>query len=185
METDYSVYTEGILKDLKELIRSDVNAGMDRNPGEYMDRALENMKRRYQMANKMRRYQAWSIRNRKDLMDIWAAIQSDILTGVEKYMKDCKHRKLTKEIRMSTARAAIKAAMQEAGLKHQFTGQRYRARVSVLITQSRAVTIYISYKRMHEQLPRIVESLKLICQEIDCLGKDVFISKAYDLDEYI
>ena len=34
METDYSVYTEGILKDLKELIRSDVNAGMDRNPGE-------------------------------------------------------------------------------------------------------------------------------------------------------
>ena len=86
---------------------------------------------------------------------------------------------------MATARAAIKAAMQEAGLKHQFTGQTYRARVSVLITQSRAVTIYISYKRMHEQLPRIVESLKLICQEIDCLGKDVFISKAYDLDEYI
>ena len=32
METDYSVHTEGILKDLKELIRSDVNAGMDRNP---------------------------------------------------------------------------------------------------------------------------------------------------------
>lgn len=185
METDYSVYTEGILKDLKELIRSDINAGMDRNPGEYMDRALENMKRCYQMANKMSHYQAWSIRNRKDPMDIWAAIQSDILTGVEKYMKDCKHKKLTKEIRMATARAVIKAAMQEAGLKHQFTGQTYRARVSVLITQSRAVTIYISYKRMHEQLPRIVESLKLICQEIDCLGKDVFISKAYDLDEYI
>ena len=185
METDYSVHTEGILKDLKELIRSDVNAGMDRNPGEYMDRALENMKRRYKMANKMSRYQAWPIRNIKDLMDIWAAIQPDILTGVEKYMKDCKHKKLTKEIRMATARAAIKAAMQEAGLKHQFTGQTYRARVSVLITQSRAVTIYISYKRMHEQLPRIVESLKLICQEIDCLGKDVFISKAYNLDEYI
>ena len=185
METDYSVYTEGILKDLKELIRSDINAGMDRNPGEYMDRALENMKRCYHMTNKMSHYQARSIRNRKDLMDIWAAIQSDILTGVEKYMKDCKHKKLTKEIRMATARAVIKAAMQEAGLKHQFTGQTYRARVSVLITQSRAVTIYISYKRMHEQLPRIVESLKLICQEIDCLGKDVFISKAYDLDEYI
>ena len=185
METDYSVYTEGILKDLKELIRSDVNAGMDRNPGEYMDRALENMKRSYQMANKMSRYQAWSIRNRKDLMDIWAAIQSDILTGVEKYMKDCKHKKLTKEIRMATARAAIKAAMQEAGLKHQFTGQTYRARVSVLITQNRAITIYISYKKMHEQLPRIIESLKLICQEIDCLGKDVIINKAYNIGEFI
>lgn len=75
--------------------------------------------------------------------------------------------------------------MQEAGLKHQFTGQTYRARVSVLITQSRAITIYISYMKMHEQLQRIVESLKLICQEIDYLGKDVFISKAYDLEEYI
>ena len=185
MEAENIIYTEGILKDLRELIRFDVNAGMDKNPAEYMDRALENMKRRYQMANKMSRYQAWSIRNRKDLMDIWAAIQSDILTGIEKYMKDCKHKKLTKEIKMATARAAIKAAMQEAGLKHQFTGQTYRARVSVLITQNRAITIYISYKKMHEQLSRIIESLKLICQEIDCLGKDVIINKAYNIGEFI
>jgi hypothetical protein len=86
---------------------------------------------------------------------------------------------------MATARAAIKAAMQEAGLKHQFTGQTYRARVSVLITQNRAITIYISYKKMHEQLPRIIESLKLICQEIDCLGKDVIVNKAYNIGEFI
>ena len=154
METDYSVYTEGILKDLKELIRSDVNAGMDRNPGEYMDRALENMKRRYQMANKMSRYQAWSIRNRKDLMDIWAAIQSDILTGVEKYMKDCKHKKLTKEIRMATARAAIKAAMQEAFIRgdaDEDAAQKYLLKIGAYDTESDAHWELDKWKDMRDE----------------------------------
>ena len=185
MKAENNLYIEGILKDLRESIRFDVNVGTDRNPAEYMDRALENLKRRYQMAHKMSRYQAWPINNRKELIYTWNSIQSDILTGIEKYMKECKQRKLTKEIKMATARAAIKAAMQEAGLKHQFTGQTYRAKVSVLIPHDRSLTMYISYKNMHEQLPRIMESLKLICKEIESLGKDVTINKAYNINGFI
>lgn len=185
MEAENIIYTEGILKDLRELIRFDVNAGMDRNPAEYMDRALENMKRRYQQTHKMSRYQAWSIRDRKELMDIWGAIQSDILTGVEKYMQECRHKKLTKDIKAATARAAIKAAMQEAGIKHHFVGQTHRAKVSVLITHNRSLTFYISYKKLHEQLPHIMESLKLIRQELENLGNNVSINKIYNISEYI
>ena len=182
---DKNAYKEKIIEDLKASIRYDVNSGIDRPCSEYLDRALENLKGRYQAAHKRSRYHTWTIGSGREVVEIWMKIQPEILSAIEKYLQECKHKKLTKEIKMATARAAIKAAMQEAGLKHQFTGQTYRAKVSVLITHNRALTIYISYKKMHEQLPRVIESLKLICQEIDCLGKDVFINKAYNLGEYI
>ena len=182
---DKNAYKEKIIEDLKASIRYDVNSGIDRPCSEYLDRALENLKGRYQAAHKRSRYHTWTIGSGREVVEIWMKIQPEILSAIEKYLQEFRHKKLTKEIKATTAKAAIKAAMQEAGLKHQFTGQTYRAKVSVLITRNRALTIYISYKKMHEQLPRVIESLKLICQEIDCLGKDVLINKAYNLGEYI
>ena len=70
--------------------------------------------------------------------------------------------------------------MKEAGLKHQFTAQTHRAKVSVLITDNRALTTYISYKKLYEQLPRLIESLKVIMHELESLGSLVSINKAYN-----
>jgi hypothetical protein len=184
MSTDNSVYTDGILRDLKEIIRFDVNAGSEKNPTEYMDSALENLKRRYQMVNKMSRYQAWTIGTRKEVSDIWIEIQPDILASIEKHLQEFKHRKLTKDIKVTTARAAIKAAMQEAGFKHHFVGQTHRAKVSVLITTNRALTTYISYKKLYDQLPHVIESIKAIRQELESLGSLVTINKVYDTYEW-
>lgn len=110
---DNTVYTEGIIDSLKTAIRYDVNSGIDRPQPEYIDTALENLKRRFQMINKFSRYQAWTIVHRKH------------------------------------------------------------------------VTIYIPYKKMHEQLPRIMESLKLIRQELECLGNNVSINKIYNMAEFV
>lgn len=110
---DNTVYTEGIIDSLKTAIRYDVNSGIDRPQSEYIDTALENLKRRFQMINKFSRYQAWTIVHRKH------------------------------------------------------------------------VTIHIPYKKMHEQLPRIMESLKLIRQELECLGNNVSINKIYNMAEFV
>ena len=73
------------------------------------------------------------------------------------------------------------AAMKEAGLKHQFTAQTHRAKVSVLITDNRALTTYISYKKLYDQLPNVIESLKIIRHELKSLGSLVTINKAYNV----
>lgn len=181
---DHTVYAEGIINEIKTMIKYDVNAGIDRSVAEYQDCALGIMKRRYQVTQKWSRYQAWPIEGRKDVMKIWQDIQPKVLSAIEKYLQDFRHRKLTRDIKATTARAAIKAAMQEAGMKHHFTGQTHRAKVSVLITNNRALTFYISYKKLHEQLPRAMESLKLIRQELEYLGSNLSVNKVYNIGEF-
>ena len=85
---------------------------------------------------------------------------------------------MTKDIKSSSAKAVIAAAMKEAGLKYRYTGQTHRAKVSVLITKDRCLTVYIAYSRLNDQLPGIIQSLKNIKQELDALGGGITISKA-------
>lgn len=182
---DCKAYMDVIVKDVKEVIKFDIGAGIDRPMNHYLDRALENLKRRFQMSHKWSRYKAWSAESRKEVTDTWIEIQPEVLSAIEKYIYEFKQKKLTKEIKSATAKAAIKAAMEEAGLKHHFTGQTHRAKVSVLLTSNKALTIYISYKKLYEQLPRIIESLKLIRQELEHLGANTSINKVYDIDQFI
>lgn len=182
---DYTTHTEGIIRSLKEAIKYDIAAGIDRPMNEYLDRALEDLKRRFQMVNKWSRYKPWTAEDRKEVIDIWHDIKPEILSAIEKNLYEFKQKKLTMEIKVATARAAIKAAMHEAGLKHHFIGQTHRAKVSVILTPNRALTFYVSYKKLYDQLPRIIESLKLIRQELEHLGNNVSINKVYCADQFI
>ena len=177
---DNAKYVEGISGSLKDIIKADVNSGNERTQIEYLDWALDNLKRRYQIVNKWSRIKAWTLEESKDVTQIWMEIEPEIIKALDHYLHDFKHKKLTKEIKATTAKASIKAAMHEAGLKHHFTAQTHRAKVSVLITNNRALTIYISYKKLYQQLPGIIESLKVIRHELESLGSLVTINKAYN-----
>lgn len=117
----------------------------------------------------------------RDIVVVWEEIKPEVIETIEKFLKDFRHKKLTKEIKAATAKAAIAAAMKEAGLKHQFTAQTHRAKVSVLITDNRALTTYISYKKLYDQLPSVIESLKIIRHELKSLGSLVTINKVYNV----
>lgn len=182
---DNTVYIKNITEELKTRIKCDVDSGIDRPQSKYIENALENLKRNFQIEKRFSRYHAWSITQRKEVMDIWKEILPEVMSIVDRLIQEYKHKKLTKDIRATTAKAVIKAAMQEAGIRHHFVGQTHRAKVSVLITQNRALTFYISYKKLHEQLPGIVESLKLIRQELESLGNNVSINKIYNFGEFI
>lgn len=181
---DNTKYLENIFKDLKATIKYDVNAENDRPQHKYLDIALENLKLSYKTANRLSRFTPWSFESTKEVTKIWLEIQPEVLSAIEKFLQEFKHKKLTKEIQATTARAAIKAAMQEAGLKHHFTGQTHRAKVSVLITDNKALTFYLTYRKVHEQLPQIIESLKCIRQELEFFGKNFSINKAYHISEF-
>ena len=84
---------------------------------------------------------------------------------------------MTKDIKASSAKAVIDAAMKEAGLKYRYTGQTHRAKLSVLITKDRCLTLYIAYSKLNDQLPRIIQSLKVIKGELEVLGSSITINK--------
>lgn len=180
MIEENKVFSDGIIKNLKIEIKNDVSLGMEKSQAEYLDRALDDLKQRYKFMYKWNIYKPWSKEFGEDLTRIWMDIKPEVLEAIEKFLMDFKHRKLTKEIKAATAKAAIGAAMKEAGLKHQITPQTHRAKVSVLITSNRALTSYISYKKLYEQLPSLIESLKVIMHELESLGSLVTINKAYN-----
>jgi hypothetical protein len=111
-------------------------------------------------------------------------MKPDLIAAIEDYIKDRRSRKMTKEIKSASAYAMIKAAMREADLRFQYCGQTYRARVSVLVTPKSALTLYISYKKINEQLPKVMESLKLIKKGMEVLGDNTSLSKAYNTGQW-
>lgn len=173
-------YTKGILDEIKVLIRGDISVGAEKSQIDYLDRCLEKLKRRYQIINKWSRYKAWSISDRREISQIWMEFKPLALETIEEYTKKCKSRKLTKEINSASAKMIIKAAMSEAGLKYKFEGQAHRAKIMVLLTQTRYATTYITYKKLNQELPGVIESFKVIKSELEKLGNQTSINKTYD-----
>ena len=182
---DKSKYVERVTANVKTIIKHDVNSGFDRTPADYLDMALENLKLCYKMEHRMGLYTTWSMNSSKKLCEIWVEMQPEVLTAIEKYLQDFKHKKLTKDIKATSARVVIRNAMQDEGLKHHFTGQTHRAKVSVLLTPNKAATFYISYKKLNEQLPQVIDSIKIIREELQHLGNNFSINKVYNPKEFI
>lgn len=178
-------YIDKLLKVLKDNIRYDISIGHERSLNEYLGMGMEIFKRTYRQDKNLTRSRIWSRENTAEITMFWMDIKQDLTKGVEMYIQNIKHRKLTKEINSTTAKATIKVAMQEAGLKHQFVGQTYRAKVSVLIGKNRSLTFYIPYSKMNEKLPQIIESLKLIQNEMREIGDNVTLNKVYPGGDWI
>lgn len=174
------MYTEGLAETLKTTIKSDVNSGIEKSQMQYLDLALETLKRRFQAINKRSRFQAWTLQDSKEMTEVWLEIQPEIQKTIEHLIHEYRQKKLSKEINATSAKAAIREAMKEAGLKHKFTGQTYRAKVMVLLTPTRCICTYIPYKKLLKDLPVAIKSIKTIMKGLEQLGKQTTINKTYD-----
>lgn len=177
-------YINSIVKGLKEIIKNDVNTGIEKPYTEYCNWSLEHLKKHYKIVHKWSNHKQWMLDSRTDVSQIWAEIKPAILSAIERFQKEYKHKKLTKEIQSTSARVIVKEAMKEAGFKHNFIGQTYRVKVTVLITHNRTLTVYIPYKKLIDCLPTIIESIKNIRKELESLGSNVSINKAYYIQDW-
>ena len=184
MIMDNTIYTKEIMAHLKTAIKNDVKIGYDRNIKDYLDYALSHLKLLYRKAHKWDRNRAWKEEDRKDLIRLWLKLEPEFIAGIEMYTKEFKQKKMTSDIQMTTARVIVREAMQDAGLKHHFTGQVYRAKIGILITGNRALTVYIPYRKLNEMLPKVIESAKIICKELESLG-NISIHKTDHFTNYI
>ncbi len=182
---EQSEYLKIIVEALRPIIKNDVNSGMERSINRYLDMALDAVKRVYQQSNKMTTFSCWTGRHKRDIVHLWEALTPSVVSAVEEILRGFKSKKMMKEIKATSAQAIIKEAMSEAGLKHKFEGQTHRAKVSVLLLPGKALTVYIPYNKLSQQLPGVIESLKTILKEIESLGKNTTVNKIYYMDGWV
>jgi hypothetical protein len=180
MNTDleYKGYTVRLINAIKDVIKNEVSSGNDKGEAHYLSLCLDLLKRFYQMDRKWSRFHAWSYESTEEVAHIWNTIQPELAEFIQDYLKQLRHKKMTKDIKSSSAKAVIAAAMKDAGLKYRYTGQTHRAKLSVLITKDRCLTVYLAYSKLNDQLPHVIQSLKNIKHELDTLGNGITISKA-------
>ena len=176
---DNSYYINAVTDALKPVIKHDVTAGYNRPYSQYLDRALEIVKNRYKDVNNMGAFGFWSTQNKREIVHLWEALSPEIAAMIEETLKQCRSKKMMKDIKVASAKALVKEAMEQAGLNYKFEGQTYRAKISVLLAPGRALTVYIAYSKINEQLAGTVNSLKAIVNEVEKLGKNFTINKVY------
>ena len=180
MNTDleYKGYTVRLINSIKDVIKNEVSSGNDKGEAHYLSLCLDLLKRFYQMDRKWSRFHAWSYESTEEVAHIWNTIQPELSEFIQDYLKQLRHKKMTKDIKSSSAKAVIAAAMKDAGLKYRYSGQTHRAKLSILITTDRCLTVYLAYSKLNDQLPHVIQSLKNIKHELDTLGNSITISKA-------
>ena len=178
IDLEYKDYVLRIISTLKDVLKNEVSSGTDKGEAYYLSMCLDLLKRLYQMDRKWSRFHAWSYESTEEVSHIWNTIQPELAEFIEGHLKQLRSKKMTKDIKASSAKAVIDAALKEAGLKYRYTGQTHRAKLSVLITKDRCLTLYIAYSKLNEQLPRIIQSLKVIKGELEVLGSSITINKA-------
>ena len=177
IDLEYKDYVLRIISTLKDVLKNEVSSGTDKGEAYYLSMCLDLLKRLYQMDRKWSRFHAWSYESTEEVSHIWNTIQPELAEFIEGHLKQLRSKKMTKDIKASSAKAVIDAALKEAGLKYRYTGQTHRAKLSVLITKDRCLTVYIAYSKLNEQLPRIIQSLKVIKGELEVLGSSITINK--------
>ena len=178
IDLEYKDYVLRIISTIKDVLKNEVSSGTDKGEAHYLSMCLDLLKRLYQMDRKWSRFHAWSYESTEEVSHIWNTIQPELAEFIEGHLKQLRSKKMTKDINASSAKAVIDAAMKEAGLKYRYTGHTHRAKLSVLITKDRCLTLYIAYSKLNDQLPRIIQSLKVIKGELEVLGSSITINKA-------
>lgn len=185
MEMERQKYLESILQSQKSIIKTDVDSGLEKSVSHYLDRALTQLKQEYKNGKSWSRFSVWPSENVKDVVQIWESIKPEVLEGINGYLKQYRSQKMTREIRATSAQAVIAEAMKDAGLKHKFIAQVHRAKVLVLIGGTSCITFNVLYSRLMQDLPRIIDSLKIINEQVENIGSKVLFAKAYGYDNWI
>ena len=136
-----TTYSSTLIENLKVFIKYDIEAGIDRPIKEYLDRALISLKKHYQIVNKRGDYQTWSQESLNEVIGMWMKMQPEVLAAIDKYLKEFKLKKLTKEINATSAKIVIQEAMEEAGLAIEISAPTAEAP-----SVAKALEIYLSNK---------------------------------------
>lgn len=180
-ETEYFSDTK---KYLEEIIRNNVKNESVLTESAYMDMGIRHLKRIYIGERGRRGTFVWRPQELKELNDIWTSIRPDLEKAISDALHRYMKRKMVTEINAISGEALVKAAMAEAGLSYIYTAQMYRAKIEVKISARNALTFYLSYKKIGEELPKAISAAKSMSEIMETLGSGAFVRKIYSCEPW-
>ena len=83
------------------------------------------------------------------------------------------------EINAIAAKAVITARLKEAGYESEVTGQRYRAKVNVLLAKGYKLRFYVYYKNVNREgfLDGVIRAVCRIREDLESLGHGAVLKK--------
>jgi hypothetical protein len=177
-------YLQEIQKHIFKLIKDDSDYGREHSETIYIDKGFEIL---CSMAEGWRPWMGKFIgrhANESRTNAIWKEIEPELATSITAKIKEVKAKRIKMEINAVTAKALTSCAMKDAGLEYQFIAQKYRAKIGVRVGTKSKLVFYISYKKLAESLPAVIESATLLKECFGKLGKNVTIGKTGDWESW-
>ena len=110
-------------------------------------------------------------------LELWNELKPEVSRMLSGTLRSIKAQQMKSAINAVTAKSLIMCGMADAGLQFAFTAQRYRAKIEVKMSDTSKLVFYVNYKKAIEVLPTVIESAKIIKENIGKLGSGALINR--------
>lgn len=178
------LYYHQIHRLIRQDIRNDIKMGIDRSEIDYLNKCHDYL---FDLCNNLvPKFAFFGGKGKGDdySYSLWVDMKSDFAELITSTIQSVKAQQMVKNINSASAEALVRQVMKEAGLKYQYIGQQYRAKIAVKITPTSKLIFHINYKKINEFLPEAVASAKQLKELMSKLGKGTAIYKAYSWESW-
>lgn len=164
-----------VLPEYRERIRSTGDFDLDR----CVRMALARIERLYKSKHGIYSHMQMDRREREEMIPVLAHFQPLVYERIaairQKYLQGRK----VSQINGATAKALITSRFQAAGLEVKVSGQLYRARVEVKVSDRYQIRFYLYYKKMLQDgiLDDTVTAVQDLAKAIDRLGYGAIVER--------
>ena len=180
----HAEYFENTRKYLEEIIRNNVKSESVRSESAYLDMGLKYVKKLFIATPGRRGSFVWKPHELKNLNDIWMTIKPELEKAISNAIHRYRKRKMVTELNAISGEALVNPGMTEAGLTYSYTAQMYRAKIEVRLSDKNALTFYLGYKKIGEELPKAISAAKSMIEILETFGPGTSIRKTYGLENW-
>lgn len=181
---DRKYYIETVNKLIRNDIKTDMKNNIKETEKHYMSLCLEYLNKLHNGWDPSSRW-FYGRNNRNDeAYALWVDAKQELSDMIVSTIKGNKAKEMQMNINAVTAKALISIEMKKAGLEYIFTAQQFRAKLEVKISPKSKLTFFVSYKKLQDELSSLVESARIIKENMTKLGGNATIKKIFSTDSF-
>lgn len=177
-------YIETVNKLIRNDIKTDMKNNINKTERHYLSECLEYLNRLHNGWDPSSRWFYGGRGKNDDAYALWVDAKQELSDMIVSTIKENKAKEMQMNINAVTAKALISIEMKKAGLEYIFTAQQFRAKIEVKISSKSKLTFFVSYKKLQDELSSLVESARIIKENMTKLGGNATIKKIFSTDSF-
>ena len=177
-------YIETVNKLIRNDIKTDMKNNINKTERHYLSECLEYLNRLHNGWDPSSRWFYGGRGKNDDAYALWVDAKQELSDIIVSTIKENKAKEMQMNINAVTAKALISIEMKKAGLEYIFTAQQFRAKIEVKISSKSKLTFFVGYKKLQDELSSLVESAKVIKENMVKLGGNATIKKILSIDSF-